>query len=106
MANSGVTAGSYNNVTVDAKGRVTAGSNVAYLAASNFVAKETPAGAVDGTNTTFVLANTPIAGTEHLYYNGLLLESGAGNDYTITGGTITMLFAPQSGDKIRCSYFK
>ena len=106
LANSGVTAGSYNNVTVDAKGRVTAGSNVAYLAASNFVAKETPAGTVDGTNTTFVLANTPIAGTEHLYYNGLLLESGAGNDYTITGGTITMLFAPQSGDKIRCSYFK
>lgn len=31
LANSGVTAGSYNNVTVDAKGRVTAGSTVSYL---------------------------------------------------------------------------
>lgn len=31
LANSGVTAGTYNNVTVDAKGRVTSGSNVSYL---------------------------------------------------------------------------
>lgn len=106
LANSGVTAGTYNNVTVDAKGRVTAGSTVAYLSASNFVPKETPTGAVDGTNVTFTLANAPIAGTEHLYYNGMLLESGAGNDYTISGATITMLFTPSTGDKLRCSYFK
>jgi len=106
LANSGVTAGTYNNVTVDAKGRVTAGSTVAYLTASNFVAKETPAGTVDGVNMTFTLANAPVAGTEHLYWNGMLLESGAGNDYTISGNTITMLFAVQSGEKLRCSYFK
>ena len=106
LANSGVTAGSYNNVTVDAKGRVTAGSTVAYLTASNFVPKETPTGAVDGTNVTFTLANAPITGTEHLYFNGMLLESGAGNDYTISGATITMLFTPSVGDKLRCSYFK
>jgi hypothetical protein len=31
LANSGVTAGTYNNVTVDAKGRVTSGSNTSYL---------------------------------------------------------------------------
>jgi hypothetical protein len=31
LANSGVTAGTYNNVTVNAKGLVTAGSNVSYL---------------------------------------------------------------------------
>ena len=106
LAYSGVTAGTYNNVTVDAKGRVTAGSTVAYLTASNFVAKETPAGTVDGVNMTFTLANAPVAGTEHLYWNGMLLESGAGNDYTISGNTITMLFAVQSGEKLRCSYFK
>ena len=85
---------------------VTAASNVAYLTASNFVPKETPAGTVDGTNMTFTLANTPIVGTEHLYWNGMLLESGAGNDYTISGATITMLFAVQAGEKLRCSYFK
>ena len=106
LANSGATAGTFNNVTINAKGLVTAASNVAYLTSSNFVPKETPSGAVDGTNTTFTLANAPIAGTEHLYFNGLLLESGTGNDYTIAAGVITMLFAPQSGDKLRCSYFK
>lgn len=106
LANSGVTAGTYNNVTVNAKGLVTAASNVAYLTSSNFVAKETPAGTVDGVNMTFTLANAPIAGTEHLYWNGMLLESGAGNDYTISGATITMLFAVQTGEKLRCSYFK
>lgn len=106
LANSGVTAGTFNSVTVNAKGLVTAASNVAYLTASNFVPKETPAGTVDGTNMTFTLANTPIVGTEHLYWNGMLLESGAGNDYTISGATITMLFAVQAGEKLRCSYFK
>lgn len=106
LTNSGVTAGTYNNVTVNAKGLVTAASNAAYLTASNFVAKETPAGTVDGVNMTFTLANAPIAGTEHLYWNGMLLESGAGNDYTISGATITMLFAVQTGEKLRCSYFK
>ena len=106
LTNSGVTAGTYNNVTVNAKGLVTAASNVAYLTSSNFVAKETPAGTVDGVNMTFTLANTPVAGTEHLYWNGMLLESGAGNDYTISGATITMLFAVQTGEKLRCSYFK
>lgn len=35
LANSGVTAGTYNNVTVDAKGRVTSGSNVSYLTGIN-----------------------------------------------------------------------
>ena len=48
---------------------------------------------------------TPTAAA-HLYWNGMLLESGAGNDYTISGNTITMLFAVQAGEKLRCSYFK
>ena len=34
LSNSGVTAGTYNNVTVDAKGRVTAGSSKAYVETS------------------------------------------------------------------------
>ena len=106
LANSGVTAGTYNSVTVNAKGIVTAASNVASLSASNFVTRETPTGAVNGSNITFTLANTPVAGTEHVFINGLLMEPGAGNDYTISGATITTLFTLQTGDKIRVSYIK
>jgi hypothetical protein len=76
------------------------------LSNSNFADKETPTGAVNGSNTAFTLANTPVAGSEHIYLNGVLQESGAGNDYTITGASITMLTAPLTGEKIRVSYRK
>lgn len=68
--------------------------------------RETPSGAINGTNTIFTLANTPITGTEMVYYNGVLQDAGSGNDYTISGGTITFTFTPQTGDKIRVSYNK
>lgn len=80
--------------------------NTAGLANSNFVDKETPVGSVNGVNTTFTLANAPVAGSEHVYLNGMLQESGAGNDYTISSNTITYLAAPLTGDKIRVSYRK
>lgn len=76
------------------------------LTSSNFVDKETPAGTINGSNTTFTLANTPTAGSEHVFLNGQLQDVGAGNDYTISGGTITMLTAPLTGEKIRVSYRK
>ena len=67
--------------------------------------RETPSGTINGSNTSFSLANTPMSGTEDLYLNGVLQDAGASNDYTISGGTITMNTAPVSGDKLRCSYF-
>ena len=73
-------------------------------AATNFVDRETPTGLVNGSNVTYTLAFTPVAGSEHVYLNGILQEPGAGNDYTISGATITYLTAPVSGDKIRVSY--
>jgi hypothetical protein len=82
----------------------TAGTD--YLAPSNVVTRETPGGTVNGSTTAFTLANTPIAGTEHVYLNGILQEPGAGNDYTISGVTITYLTAPLTGDKLRVSYMK
>jgi hypothetical protein len=79
------------------------------LTTSNFVTRETPSGTINGSNVTFTLANTPVSGTESLFMNGMLLEPGAGNDYTISGATITMLSAPLSSptpDKLRASYQK
>lgn len=72
----------------------------------NFVFNETPTGAVNGVNTTYTLANTPVAGTVMVFINGQLQEAGAGNDYTITGTGITMLYTLIASDKIRTFYQK
>ena len=76
------------------------------LSNTNFVDKEIPSGSINGSNTAFTLANTPVAGSEHVFLNGVFQESGAGNDYTISGTAITMLSAPLTGEKIRVSYRK
>ena len=76
------------------------------LTDSNFVDKEVPSGDINGANVTYVLANTPIAGSEHIYLNGVLQESGAGNDYTITGATITYIVAILTDEKLRVTYRK
>lgn len=73
---------------------------------ADIIKRETPSGFVDGANAAFTLANTPKVNTEDVFVNGVLQEGGAGNDYTISGATITMLFALQPGDKLRVSYFK
>lgn len=73
---------------------------------SHFVDKEVPAGAKDDVNVTFTLANTPVAGSDHVYLNGMLLQAGAGGDYTISGATITMNIAPSSTDKLVVTYRK
>lgn len=76
------------------------------LLSTNFVDKETPSGTINGSNTAFTLANTPTAGSEHVYLNGLLQDVGGANDYTISTNTLTFVVAPISGDKIRVSYRK
>lgn len=74
------------------------------LTNSNFIDKEIPSGDIDGVNSTYILSNTPVVGSEHVYLNGLLQESGGGNDYTISGLTITMAVAPLAGEKLRVTY--
>lgn len=69
-----------------------------------FVTREVPGGAINGSNTAFTLANTPVFGSETLYLNGLEQRSGAGNDYTISGANITYLNTPQTGDTLTASY--
>jgi hypothetical protein len=83
-----------------------ADARVATAIAAKFVTRETPTGVVNGTNTSFVLANTPVAGSEQVFLNGILQEPGAGNDYTISVATITYLTAPVTGDKVRVNYIK
>lgn len=65
---------------------------------------EVPSGTINSSNVTFTLANTPVAGSVLLYQNGLRLTVGGGNDYTISGLTITMLTAPTTGDTLLVDY--
>lgn len=90
--------------SVGGTGSVTLATGI--VRAANVVTRETPSGSVNGSNTAFVLANTPIAGSESVYLNGILQDPGAGNDYTISGGTVTFADAPTVGDKVRVSYLK
>jgi hypothetical protein len=70
-----------------------------------FKDKEIPSGSINGTNTTFILQYLPVEGSEHLYLNGVLQESGAENDYTISDSTITFKEAPPTNMKLRCTYY-
>jgi len=66
------------------------------------IVRETPTGSADGSNATFVLAHTPIAGSEQVFVNGIAREPGA--DYTLSDKTITMLIIPDAGGYVRVNY--
>lgn len=62
---------------------------------------ETPAGAVNGSNTVFLLTNPPRTGVA-IYQNGSRLTLTI--DYSIVGKTITMVTAPTGGDVLLVDY--
>lgn len=78
------------------------------LAVGDFVFNEVPAGTIDGSNDTFTLAAAPEAGTVQLFRNGLLMQPGAGNDYTISSLTVTFETdaIPDSGASLLAHYIK
>ena len=65
----------------------------------------TPTGTPNNVLVTFTLPATPVANTLQLFVSGILQEPGAGNDFTISGATLTMAVAPASTDKLRAFYF-
>jgi hypothetical protein len=70
-----------------------------------FVDAETPAGALNGTNPTFSLAQSPYpASSLVLFRNGLFQKAGV--DYNVSGNAITFLpvAIPQAGDVLLASY--
>jgi len=81
-------------------------SGTGFVKYGNFIWNETPTGLVNGSNVTYTLAHSPAnSGVAlSLELNGITLEPGSGNDYTISGTTVTMLFTPQTGDKLRAYY--
>lgn len=100
----------FNN-TITVQGSAPGGGNIqvnqgTILAKADYIVREAVGGTVNGSNTAFTLANMPSGDNVMLFQNGLLLEPGAGNDYTISGQNITMLTAPISGDRLRATYLK
>jgi hypothetical protein len=65
---------------------------------------EVPSGSINSSNVTYTLANTPIAGSVKVYWNGMKMMVGVG--YTISGATITMTTAPETGDTLETDYRK
>jgi hypothetical protein len=88
-ANSGVTAGSYNNVTVNATGHVTGGSNVAYLTTQNI--SKNIVGASDTAIENAVATN----GNVHLNH---LENSTVTSAHKITGSGATTVTSDASGN--------
>jgi hypothetical protein len=69
-----------------------------------YVVGEVPSGTVNGVNTTFTLANTPTTDSQRIIVNGIDLTEGIGQDYTISGDTITFATAPETGDVLLVDY--
>jgi len=65
-----------------------------------------PTGSINSSNTSFTLSPTPTQASDvDCFENGLQQQQGAGNDYTISGATITYLTAPATGTKLNCLWF-
>lgn len=71
---------------------------------SGAIQAEVPSGAINGSNTTYILtyAPYPVASME-LYINGVFQIPG-GVNYTLTGTTITMNTAPNTGSTVYAKY--
>lgn len=115
-----VLANATKGVTVSASGveLKTDGTTVGFDGSGNlkslfaytaFVANEAPTGSINGSNTSFTLAHTPVSSDSvskiNLFLDGVMLVPGSGNDYTISGTTITMITVPQTGDNLVASYW-
>lgn len=72
---------------------------------SHIIDDETPSGIINGSNTAFILAGDPNPlSSLKVYRNGMRQKVGVGEDYTISGRTITFTIAPVSGEIILCDY--
>jgi hypothetical protein len=74
--------------------------------AATFIDEEVPTGAINGSNTAFTLANSPVETSVKVYLNGQRLASGAGFDFTVSGTALTLAYAPDTGDVLVVEYRK
>ena len=64
---------------------------------------ETPTGTVNGSNDTFTLSSTPVAAASVIMIlDGLTMSNG--DDYTVSGTTVTFTIPPANGSEIKAIY--
>lgn len=86
----------------DSSGNLVAGSGPPGGAAASWT-RETPSGALNGTNTVFTLSAAPNpANSLMVIINGIFQLYTT--DYTLSGSTITFTSAPRSGDILQAQY--
>ena len=71
---------------------------------TDFKVQQTVTGTLNGSNTSFTLPDSPRDGTLTLILNGLIMQEGNGNDFTLSGTTVTMAVAPEDNDRLVASY--
>jgi len=80
------------------------GTSLAVTTNLAFSDAETPSGTINGTNKVFTLANTPNpTGSLIVELNGSIQVAG-GNDYTLSGNTVTFVSAPVNGSTLLVWY--
>ena len=98
LADNGVAPGNYRAVTVDAKGRVTAGlSSYEYFVANEMLVS------TDGI--VYTLAHTPITNTLMVWVQGNKQTAGADRDFTVDGNVITFTTPNPTNLLVTAAYF-
>lgn len=100
-----ITTGSNGQITIESTSTEGGRSGTGGLL-TELVLNETPAGAIDGSNTAFTVANTPSdPSTVMLWLNGQLLTQGS--DFSVSGKNIAFLCdAPRTDDVLLTMYTK
>lgn len=80
------------------------GQGVAYVVDHFHVYREKPVGSINGINRVFELNRIPKANSEMVFRNGILLNIGLEEDYTIEGKKIIFNEAPPISAKIIVNY--
>jgi hypothetical protein len=104
-SNSATSATSSKNAaaTSETNAAASAASAAASASAVGTFAQETPSGTVNGSNTAFTLAHTPLSSTSvRVYKNGVFQRQTT--YYSVSSATITFVTAPTTGDEIDALY--
>jgi hypothetical protein len=100
----GVAAGTtYNNSAARTISWNTIGAQAEIVGNSNYFASIL---SVFSGSATYPIGNTPVANTLMVFVNGLLQNSGAANDYTVSGTNVIFTFTPLATDVVLMTYFK